>query len=65
MREKVRVKLVGVNGNVFALAGKVANALRKAGRHDEIREFHIRLPLCRSYDEALALVTDYVEVVSG
>ncbi len=65
MREKVRVKLSGIDGNVFALAGRVADALRKAGRHDEVREFHIRLPLCRSYDEALALITDYVEVVSG
>ena len=57
------VKLTGTDGNVFALAGKVNSALRKAGLQDKSIEFRKRLfSECKSYDEALQLMMEYVEV---
>ena len=59
---KPRCKLVGTNGNVFALVGKVTLALKKADQHDKVREFRSRLIKCGSYDNALALMQEYVDV---
>jgi hypothetical protein len=59
---KPKCKLVGTNGNVFALAGKVTSVLRKSGLTAEAKEFSTKLFLCESYDAALTLMTEYVEV---
>lgn len=59
---KPKCKLVGTNGNVFALAGKVSQTLRHAGQSDKAKEFQSKLLQCHSYDEALQLMMDYVEV---
>lgn len=56
------VKLVGTNGNVFALSGRVRQALNDAGMVTEAVEFSSRLFKCSSYDEALQLMMEYVEV---
>lgn len=57
-----RCVLVGTDSNVFALAGRVGQALRKAGQYDKAREFTEKLPQCKSYDEALNLMCTYVDV---
>lgn len=59
---KPKCKLVGTDGNVFALAGRVSAALKKAGQEDKVKEFMECLIKCKSYEEALALMTEYVEV---
>jgi hypothetical protein len=61
MSEKPKCKLIGTDGNVFALAGRVARALKDAGQHEQAKEFMKKLPKCHSYDEALALMLDYVD----
>lgn len=60
--QKPTCKLIGTDGNVFALAGQVSQALKKAGQGDRAKEFTERLMKCGSYNEALALMMDYVEV---
>jgi len=55
-------KLVGTDGNVFAVIGNVRAALRHAGQADRAKEFSDKAMSCGSYDEVLALVFDYVEV---
>lgn len=55
-------QLTGTDGNVFMLAAKVINALKKAGQRAEAQEFMDKLPKCESYDEALSLMMEYVEV---
>jgi len=60
--DKPRCELVGTDGNVFALSGRVRDALRKAGQHERAKEFMDKLKGCRSYDEALRLMLEYVEV---
>jgi len=62
MESKPRVKLVGTDGNVFALAGKVSRCLKHAGMPDKAREFMDKLFQCHSYDEALRLMNEYVEI---
>lgn len=60
--EKPKVKLVGTDGNAFAIMGKVSQALKRAGQPDKAAEFQ-RLAMSQpSYDALLALVFDYVEV---
>ena len=59
---KPKCKLTGTDGNVFALAGRVTNTLKKAGQFDMAKEFSGRLSKCGSYGEALALMQEYVEV---
>jgi hypothetical protein len=59
---KPRVKLTGTDGNVFALSGLVMRALRKANQPEKADEFSKKLFQCGSYDEALALMSEYCEV---
>lgn len=59
---KPKCKLTGTDGNVFALAGRVTEVLRKAKLHAEAKEFSSKLFNCGSYNEALQLMMQYVDV---
>jgi hypothetical protein len=58
---KPKVKLVGTNGNVFALLGKCTQALKRAGQADAAKELVAKVTSCGSYGEALALMCEYVD----
>jgi len=81
---KPECELIGEDGNVFVLAGKVSKVLKRAKRNEErckdchhkfkcyterssscylVEEFATRFKECGSYDEALQLMMEYVEVV--
>ena len=62
VQHKPRCKLAGTDGNVFALAGQVKKTLVRAGQHNKAKEFEYKLPQCGSYDEALNLMREYVDV---
>ena len=55
-------KLIGTDGNVFCLAGKVTSSLKKAGLEQEAQEVATKLSKCESYYEALQLFAEYVEI---
>jgi len=59
---KPKCELTETDGNVFALAGRVGSALKRAGQADKAKEFYEKLPNCGSYDEALRLMMEYVDV---
>lgn len=59
---KPKVGLLGEDGNVFSVIGKVRQALVKAGFKDKADEFAGKAFNSRSYNEVLRLVLDYVEV---
>lgn len=59
---KPKCKLIGADGNVFALAGLVTQALKKAGQGDKVKEFQQKLFQCESYDAALVLMMEYVDI---
>ncbi len=56
------VKLVGEDGNAFAIIGRVSRALESAGLRAEAAEFQQKAFACGSYDELLQLVMATVEV---
>ena len=60
-QKKPRCQLTGTDGNVFALAGRVSQTLKKAGMPDKAKEFTGRVFACGSYDEALSLMCEYVD----
>jgi hypothetical protein len=60
---KPRCKLSGTDGNIFALGARAGQALRKAGQDaDVIQEMQHRILQSHSYDEALAVIAEYVEI---
>ncbi|MCL6505902.1 MAG: hypothetical protein K6T59_02655 [Bryobacteraceae bacterium] len=59
---KPACKLVGTDGNVFSVIGRVKEALKKAGRDDHAREFVEKAFRAGCYDEVLRLCMEYVEV---
>ena len=59
---KPRCKLVGTDGNVFSVIGKVRDSLRKAGLRDKADEFSSKAMKQHSYDDILSLCFEYVEV---
>lgn len=60
-KTKPRVKLVGEDGNAFAILGRVKNALTRAGLREEAEKF-IKEAMSGDYNHLLATATDYVEV---
>lgn len=62
MNKKPVCKLIGTDGNAFAIIGKVSATLKKAGLADQAKEFSEKAFQCPSYDALLTLTHDYVEV---
>jgi len=61
MPEKPECELVGTDGNIFALMGRAAKALRRAGMKVEATEMSGKVMESGSYDEALQIIMQYVD----
>jgi len=59
---KPSCKLIGEDGNVFSIIGRVKRALVKDGQRDRANEFVFKAMRQKSYEDVLCLVQDYVEV---
>jgi hypothetical protein len=57
----VHVKLVGEDGNAFAILGRVRKALIAAG-HKELAEQYLKEATAGDYDHLLQTTMEYVEV---
>ena len=55
-------KLIGQNGNIFNLIGIASNVLKEHNMKTESREMTKRVFECTSYEMALCVIKDYVEV---
>lgn len=55
-------KLIGENGNVFNLLGKSQRCLKENGYFKEVEEMSKRVFEASSYEEALRIMIEYVEV---
>ena len=55
-------KLVGEDGNVFNIIGKVVRVLKQVGRSDLAKEFQTRTFKAGSYDEVLRICSEYVDI---
>jgi len=58
----VHVQLTGTDGNTLALLGRVTSALKAAGYRDDADELMNKVFEAESYDHALRLLCEYVEV---
>lgn len=58
---KPKVKLIGEDGNAFAVLGKVSRALRKAGLHEEAKKYVVEAT-AGDYNHLLQVTMQYVEV---
>lgn len=58
--KKVKAPIIGADGNVFNLIGICQKELRKEGYTKEAKELSDRVLRCGLYQEALAIMEEYV-----
>ncbi len=56
-----KMKLLGEDGNIFAIMGRASRLLKNAGQSDKAKEMCDRVTASQSYSEALNIVSEYVE----
>lgn len=59
---KPKCKLVGEDGNIFNLIAIASRVLRQNKMSDEATEMQTRIYASGSYEEALAIIQEYVDV---
>lgn len=62
--EKPDCPLIGQNGNIFNLMGLASRTLREHGMEEQAREMRERVMSSESYDKALCILGDYVNITS-
>jgi hypothetical protein len=60
--EKPVVKLIGEDGNIFSIMGKCTKALKRVGQNEQAKELTEKIFSSSSYDEALQICMQYIEV---
>ena len=61
-KTKPDCKLIGEDGNIFNLMGLAARTLRHNGLAEQATEMTERITGCGSYDEALGIIGEYVNI---
>ena len=59
---KPKCKLIGKDGNVFNLMGLAKKALEAVDQRAEAKLMSARIFECGSYNEALTILGEYVEI---
>jgi len=57
----VKVKLVGEDGNAYAIMGRVRNAMRRAKVDPQIIEEYSKKAMSGDYDNLLRVTMEYVD----
>lgn len=63
-QKKPDCALIGTDGNVFNLIGIAARTLRRSGMCEQAKEMAGRVFACGSYEEALGIIGEYVNITS-
>ncbi|MEC1722236.1 hypothetical protein [Schinkia azotoformans] len=58
---KPTCKLVGKDGNIFSILGRVGRTLKENGKTEQVKEVSERVMASGSYGEALQIIMEYVE----
>ena len=58
---KPKMELLGRDCNIFSIMGTASQLLQMAGMHDQNKEMIDRVTSCRDYDQALHIISEYVE----
>jgi len=61
MSEKPKMRLLGNDGNIFAIMGRASALLREAGQAEKAKEMFERVTSSGSYDDALMIISEYVD----
>lgn len=56
--------LIGQNGNIMNLIGIASLTLREHDMEEQAKEMFQRITQCQSYDAALSIIGDYVNITS-
>ena len=64
-QKKPDCKLIGEDGNIFNLMGIASRILRQNGMAEEAVEMRDRIRASGSYDEALCIIGEYVNITGG
>lgn len=59
--KRPKMKLVGMEGNIFFILGKADQLLRKNGQEDQAKEMISRAQKSGNYYKALNIISEYVE----
>jgi len=62
-RNKPDCKLIGEDGNIFNLMARAARTLRENDLSEEAKEMRERITSSGSYDEALCIIGEYVNII--
>ena len=63
-RIKPDCPLIGEDGNIFRIMGIASEALRENGMQEQAEEMRGRIFQCQSYDSALSIIGDYVNITA-
>ena len=63
-RVKPDCPLIGEDGNIFRIMGIVSETLRENGMQEQAEEMRSRIFQCQSYDSALSIIGDYVNITA-
>lgn len=55
-------KIVGEDGNIFSILGRVGRTLKENGKAEQVKEVSERVMASGSCGEALQIIMEYVEV---
>ena len=56
--------LIGEDGNIFHIMGIASETLRENGMQEHAEEMRSRIFQCQSYDSALSIIGDYVNITA-
>lgn len=62
-RNKPDCKLIGEDGNIFNLMARASRTLRENDLSEEAKEIRERITSSGSYDEALCIIGEYVNII--
>ena len=60
-RKRPMCPIIGADGNIFNLLGIASRTLKNNGMADEAAEMYDRVTSSESYNDALCIITDYIE----
>ncbi len=62
-KNKPDCKLIGEDGNIFNLMARASRTLRENDLSEETKEMRERITSSGSYDEALRIIGEYVNII--
>ena len=60
---RIEVELVGQDGNIFNIVGIVTREMKRNGLQKESEELNNRVFGAESYEDALRIMSEYVDIV--